>query len=216
MAGNCCGEGVVFEGMSVAYRRTLWTVILINASMFIVEIFAGFTAGSMALQADALDFLGDTATYAISLWVLGKSIKMRASAALFKGATLAIMGVSVLGATLYQTFAVGQPEPFVMSSVGIVAFFANVISALLLYRFRDGDSNVRSVWLCSRNDAIGNIAVVAAAGVVWWTGSGWPDLIVAAAMASLFLWSAFQIIRQALGELQQIDRPEGIGDSASV
>jgi len=201
MAG-CCDNNVTFDGASPAYRRVLWTVIAINAVMFVVEMSAGAAAGSKALQADALDFLGDTLTYAISLYVIGKSVRMRATAALMKGVSLAAMGVGVLGWTIYQTFILGVPDAMVMSGVAFLAFAANVFCALLLLRFRDGDSNVRSVWLCSRNDAIGNVAVIAAAGVVMLTGSAWPDLIVAAAMAALFLQSSFKIIRQATTELR--------------
>lgn len=203
---GCCGhdnESVVFEGMSSAYRRALWAVILINGIMFVVEMTAGFGAGSMALKADALDFLADTATYALSFYVIGKAARVRASAALFKGISLAVMGVWVFGSTGYQVLVVGVPEATVMSAVGILAFVANMASVAILYRFRDGDANVRSVWLCSRNDAIGNIAVVLAAAGVWQTGTGWPDLIVAGIMAGLFCWSSFQIVRQALGEVRE-------------
>lgn len=201
MAG-CCDNNVTFDGASPAYRRVLWIVIAINAVMFVVEMSAGAASGSKALQADALDFLGDTLTYGISLYVIGKSVRMRATAALMKGVSLALMGIGVLGWTIYQTFVLGVPDAMVMSGVAFLAFAANVASALLLLKFRDGDSNVRSVWLCSRNDAIGNLAVIAAAGVVVLTGSAWPDLIVAAAMAALFLQSSMKIIRQATTELR--------------
>lgn len=204
MAG-CCGhdnEDVVFEGMSATYRRALWAVILINGVMFFVEMAAGFGAGSMALKADALDFLADTATYALSFYVIGKAARVRASAALFKGISLALMGLWVFASTAYQVLVVGVPEAVVMSSVGVLAFIANMASVGLLYRFRDGDANVRSVWLCSRNDAIGNVAVVIAAAGVWYTGTGWPDLVVAGVMAGLFCWSSFQIIRQGIGEMR--------------
>jgi Co/Zn/Cd efflux system component len=201
MAG-CCDHNVSFDGSSPAYRRVLWIVIAINAVMFVVEMSAGAAAGSKALQADALDFLGDTLTYGISLYVIGRSVRMRATAALMKGVSLAFMGIGVLGWTIYQTFVLGVPDAVMMSGVAFLAFAANVVSALLLLKFRDGDSNVRSVWLCSRNDAIGNLAVIAAAGVVVITGSAWPDLIVAAAMAALFLQSSVKIIRQATTELR--------------
>lgn len=206
MAG-CCDHNVSFDGSSPAYRRVLWIVIAINAVMFVVEMSAGAASGSTALQADALDFLGDTLTYGISLYVIGRSVRMRATAALMKGVSLAAMGVGVLGWTIYQTFVLGVPNVVMMSGVAFLAFAANVVSALLLLKFRDGDSNVRSVWLCSRNDAIGNLAVIAAAGVVVLTGSAWPDLIVAAAMAALFLQSSVKIIRQATTELR-MDRAD--------
>jgi Co/Zn/Cd efflux system component len=199
---TCCSEAPRFDGCSPAYRRVLWAVIAINAGMFALETLGGVLAGSLALQADALDFLGDTLTYAISLWVLGRPARWRARAALFKGISLGAMGLWVLGATAYRVLVLGLPDPLVMGAIGILALIANITSALLLMRFRDGDANVRSVWLCSRNDAIGNVAVVGAAGLVALLGSAWPDLIVAALMALLFLSSAAQIVRQALGELR--------------
>lgn len=204
MGGNCADFGVKFDGMSRAYKRALWGVIAINGVMFLVEMSAGLWAGSQALKADALDFFGDTATYALSLYVIGRPLRWRASAALFKGVSLAAFGLWVLGSTAYQAFALDTPQVFVMGTVGLLAFGANVISVLLLFRFRDGDANVRSVWLCSRNDALGNLAVVAAAGSVWATNSGWPDLVVAAVLAGLFLSSAFQIIRDARRELRLV------------
>ena len=197
-----CGN-VKFDGASRAYKRILWIVIAINALMFIVEMSAGVVADSMALKADALDFLGDTLTYTITLLVIGQALRWRATAALFKGISLAAMGVWVLGSTVYQVMVLGVPDEMVMGVVGLLAFAANVVSALLLLRFRDGDANVRSVWLCSRNDAIGNVAVIIAAAGVFATNTGWPDLVVAAIMASLFLYSAISIIRQAIGELRQ-------------
>jgi Co/Zn/Cd efflux system component len=189
-----------FTGQSTAYRRVLWAVIVINATMFVVEIIAGYASRSMSLQADALDFLGDTVTYALSLFVLTKPPRWRANAALFKGISLGILGAWVLGSTLWRVFSDSVPEPFLMGSVGLLALAANIVSVLLLLRFRDGDANVRSVWLCSRNDAIGNIAVVAAASGVFATGAAWPDLAVAAIMAALFLTSAVKITRHALSE----------------
>ena len=204
MSAGCCGSGesAAFDGMSAAYKRVLWIVIALNGGMFIVEMAAGLQAGSQALQADALDFFGDTVTYAISLMVLGHALHVRAKAALFKGISLAVFGLYVLGSTLYHAIFVGMPEPFTIGIVGLLALVANVVSAGLLFRFRDGDANVRSVWLCSRNDAIGNVAVIAAAGGVWLTGTAWPDLVVAGAMALLFLNGARQIVAQALGEIR--------------
>lgn len=201
MSGSCCNP-VTFDGASAAYKRVLWIVIGINITMFVVELAAGVTAQSMALQADALDFLGDSVTYALSLYVIGRAAKLRASVALMKGISLALMGSWVLGMSIYRVYYLGTPDEFVMGGVGMLAFAANVASALLLLKFRDGDANVRSVWLCSRNDAIGNIAVILAATGVFYTGTGWPDVIVAVIMAGLFLWSSFQIIRQSMGELK--------------
>ncbi len=189
------------ETGSPAFRRAVWIVLFLNAGMFLLEVFAGQLAGSMALQADALDFAGDSATYAISLFALGYGAVFRARTALFKGATLGLMGVYVLGASLWRTFVEGAPDAMTMGWVATLGLAVNVTAALLLLRFRDGDANVRSVWLCSRNDAIGNVAVICAAGVVAYTATKWADLAVAAIMASLFLSTAWQITRQAKGEL---------------
>ena len=201
MTGCDCGSDVKFEGLSVGFRRALWAVIAINGIMFLVEIAAGTLAGSQALKADALDFLGDTATYAISLFVIGMPLLWRARAALFKGLSLGAMGLWVLGSTIYHVLILGVPQAEVMGAIGLLALAANLTSVLLLLKYRDGDANVRSVWLCSRNDAIGNLAVVFAASGVWATETAWPDLIVAGVMASLFLLSSAQIVRQALIEL---------------
>ena len=201
---GCKGPQKAFEGLSVAYRRRLWMVIAINAAMFFVEMTAGQLAGSQALQADALDFLSDSATYGISLVVIGMSVTVRTNAALFKAFTLLAMGLWVAGSTVWKVFYIGVPEAEVMGAIGFLALLANFASVLLLFRFKDGDANVRSVWLCSRNDAIGNVAVMVAALGVWGTATGWPDLIVAAIMATLFLSSASQITRQALAEKRAI------------
>lgn len=169
--------------------------------MFLVEMVAGTLAGSQALKADALDFLGDTATYSISLFVIGMPLIWRARAALYKGLSLGAMGLWVFGSTIYNTLMLEVPAAEVMGAVGVLALSANLASVLILIKYKDGDANVRSVWLCSRNDAIGNLAVVLAASGVWATKSGWPDLVVAGVMASLFLWSSAQIVRQALHEM---------------
>lgn len=197
---HCCGHGVTFEGLSADYKRRLWIVIAINAAMFLVEMGAGALAGSQALQADALDFLGDTLTYGISLAVIGASIQVRSRAALVKGASLSLMGLWVFGSTAYHVLVLGTPSAEIMGVVGVMALSANLASVLMLAKYKDGDANVRSVWLCSRNDAIGNVAVMAAAIAVWATASKWPDLIVAAVMAGLFLTSSVQILRQAMAE----------------
>ena len=199
-ACGCHGGVPVFDGVDPRYKRVLWTVIAINAVLFVTEIVAGHVARSQALQADALDFLGDTVTYGLSLAVIGASLRVRASAALFKGLSLSLMGAWVLGSTLYHVLILGLPRAEIMGGIGILALAANVSSVLLLMRYKDGDANVRSVWLCSRIDAIGNVVVMAAAGAVWWTTSAWPDLIVAGIMAGLFLSSAVQILRQAWAE----------------
>jgi Co/Zn/Cd efflux system component len=188
--------------LSADYKRRLWIVIAINAGMFLVEIGAGALAGSQALQADALDFLGDAATYGISLAVIGASVRVRARAAFVKGVSLTLVGLWVFGATAYHVLVLGVPRAEIMGASGFLALAANVASVVILVRYKDGDANVRSVWLCSRNDAIGNVAVMLAALGVWATATKWPDLIVAAIMAGLFLWSSAQILRQAVRELR--------------
>ena len=197
---GCCGHDAKFEGVSEDYKRRLWVIIAINAVMFFVEMGAGRLAQSQALQADALDFLGDALTYGISLAVIGASIQARTNAALFKGVSLLAVGLWVFGSTIYRLFYSGVPEAGIMGWIGFLALLANVVSVLLLMKYKDGDANVRSVWLCSRNDAIGNVAVMLAALGVWGTATMWPDLLVAFIMAALFLSSAYQILRQALEE----------------
>jgi len=196
----CCGNEANFEGLSPDYKRRLWAVIAINGVMFAVEMVAGHMAGSQALQADALDFFGDTLTYALSMAVIGASLRVRASAAIFKGFSLLAMGLWVFGSTIYTVFVLGVPQAQIMGAIGFLALAANVASVLLLIKYKDGDANVRSVWLCSRNDAIGNVAVMLAALGVWGTSTGWPDVMVAAAMAGLFTWSAVQILTQGFSE----------------
>ncbi|MGJ8544468.1 MAG: cation transporter [Sulfitobacter sp.] len=197
-----CSGNPRFDGVDPRYKRVLWTVIFINAAMFVVEISAGKMAGSQALQADALDFLGDALTYGLSLAVIGMSLKIRAGAAMLKGISLLLMGLWVFGSTVYQVFVLGVPSAQIMGGIGVLALAANLISVLLLMRYKDGDANVRSVWLCSRNDAIGNVAVMAASVAVWMTASAWPDLLVALIMAGLFLRSAQLILVQSWREYQ--------------
>lgn len=204
MAG-CCGHDAKFDGVSDDYKRRLWIVIVLNAVMFAVEMIAGHAAKSQALQADALDFAGDALTYGISLAVIGASLRVRSNAALFKGISLLLMGLWVFGSTVYRVFYIGVPTAEIMGVVGFLALATNLASVALLVRYKDGDANVRSVWLCSRNDAIGNVAVMFAALGVWGTATGWPDLIVASIMAGLFLSSAFQIVRQALAERRDFE-----------
>jgi Co/Zn/Cd efflux system component len=196
-----CGHDVKFDGMDPAYKRALIFVIIINGFMFLVEMPMGFIGQSQALKADALDFLGDTLTYAISLAVIGKAAGLRSKVALIKGVSLLLMGAWVLGSTIYSVFYTQLPTAAIMGSVGFAALIANLLSVVLLVKFKDGDANVRSVWICSRNDAIGNIMVMLAASGVWASGTGWPDLIVASVMASLFLWGSVTIIRQASAEI---------------
>ena len=201
--GACSDCNNSFDGMSAEYRRRLWWVIAINASMFVVEMGGGALAGSQAVQADALDFIGDALTYGITLAVIGMSPVVRARAALAKGVSLMLMGMWVFGSTAYHILVLGLPQAEWMGAIGLLALAANLTSVLLLAKYKDGDANVRSVWLCSRNDAIGNVAVMLAAGAVAVTGTAWPDLAVAGIMAGLFFWSSVQILRQALGEIRQ-------------
>ncbi len=183
------------------WRRALWIALGINAGMFLAEIIAGVSAGSASLQADAIDFLGDAANYAISLSVAGMAIVWRARAALLKGWSLAVLATAVLTSTVWHAYAGASPGAETMSIVGVVALLANGGVALMLYRFRAGDANMRSVWICSRNDAIGNLAVLAAAAGVFGTGAAWPDLVVAGIMAALGISGGWQIIRHANAEL---------------
>ncbi len=201
MSGSCGDHCDDFDGASTTYKRALWAVIAINGIMFVVEMLAGFASHSTALRADALDFFGDTLTYALSLGVIGMALQTRARAALFKGFTLLAMGLFVAGTAIWQMFIPGLPEAPMMGGIGLLALMANLLSVFILLKFKDGDSNVRSVWLCSRNDAIGNVAVMAAAAMVAVTHSHWPDLIVALGMSALFLSSAIQIITRARSEL---------------
>ena len=204
-ACGCKGGVPIFDGIDPRYKMILWTVIAINGAMFLTEMVAGQLAGSQALKADALDFLGDTVTYGLSLAVIGASLRTRATAALFKGLSLSLMAIWVFGSTVYHSLILGVPSAEVMGSIALLALAANLCSVLLLRPYKDGDANVRSVWLCSRNDAIGNVVVMIAALGVWGSSSAWPDLAVAALMAGLFLTSSVQILRQGWGEYQSGD-----------
>ncbi len=192
------------ESTDPLFRRVLWIALISNGVMFIAEVIGGIISGSVSLQADALDFFGDSVNYGISLFVLGMAINVRAKAALFKGISMALFGVFVIGNALYQSLNSVPPDHTVMGALALLALLVNTGVALLLYRYRSGDSNMRSIWLCSRNDALGNIAVMAAASGVMLTNSGWPDLLVAILIAGLNLSAAFQVIKQARGELLTI------------
>ncbi len=202
-ACGCHGGVPRFDGLDPGYKRVLWTVIGINGAMFLLEMMAGQLAGSQALKADALDFLGDTVTYGLSLAVIGPCLQTRATAALFKGLSLSLMAFWVLGSTIYHTIILGLPSAELMGGIAVLALAANLASVLMLMRYKDGDANVRSVWLCSRNDAIGNVVVMIAAAGVWGTGTAWPDLGVAALMAGIFAASSAQILRQAWAEYRE-------------
>lgn len=188
------------------WRAILWIALLANAAMFFVELVAGIAADSRALQADALDFLGDAANYAISLGVAGMALAWRARAALVKAATMLAFGLWVIGYAFYGLVVGSDPEPQTMGLVGTLALLVNVAVALLLFGYRRGDANMRSVWICSRNDAIGNCAVLAAALGVFGTGQAWPDLLVAGIMATLAIWGSIEVFGQARGELAVTNR----------
>ena len=197
---HCCADAQA--SASPAWRRALWIALAVNAGMFAVELGAGLTAGSSSLQADSLDFLADAANYTISLGVTGMVLSWRARAALLKGITLFVLGVWVAATTILHAYYGTLPRPELMGAVGFLALVTNGGVALMLYRFRTGDANMRSVWICSRNDAIGNVAVLFAAIGVFGTGTGWPDVIVASIMATLSLSGGYQIMRHAAAELR--------------
>lgn len=201
-AGGCgCGEAVAFDGATPAYRRALALVIAINLLGFVVIAIGSVLAGSASLAANTLDFLADAATYGLSFWVIGKSGRTRAGAALIKGATLAAMAAGIVGFAVWRAAAGAMPDATAISGLGLFGAAANLAAALLLVRYRQGDANVRSVWLCTRNDLIQCVAVAATGVAVMLTGSRWPDLMVGALLAAVFLRSAWQITGQARAEL---------------
>jgi len=203
MGHQCCGpENNTDQLRDKAYRRILWIVLIINFVMFLVEVIAGVAAGSVSLQADALDFLADSANYAISLFVVGMALRRRAQAAMFKGMTMALFGLWVIGNTLWHVFYGDVPDAMTMGVVGVAALISNAVVFALLWAYRHGDSNMRSVWVCSRNDVIGNFAVLLAALGVFGTGTAWPDIIVAAIMATLAMQGAFVVMKQAHNEMK--------------
>lgn len=184
------------------YRRILWMALVINATMFLVEIGAGYRSGSLSLLADAMDFAGDAVNYGVSLAVLSAALAWRSRAAMAKAVAMVGFGLSVLGQALWRLWTSAVPDATTMGVVGVLALTANLSVAWMLYAFREGDANMRSVWLCSRNDAIANLAVMAAALGVFGTGQGWPDLGVAAIMAGLALHSGTAVMRQSLQEMR--------------
>ena len=185
------------------YRRILWAALVINLAMFAIEIGAGFKTGSVSLLADAIDFFGDAANYGVTLAVLGASAALRSKTAMLKGVCMLAFGGFVLSRAVWAFAQGGTPEALTMGSIATLALVANVAVALMLYAWREGDANMRSVWLCSRNDAIGNIAVMLAAGGVLVTGRAWPDLAVAVGMAALALVGGWSIVKQARHEIKQ-------------
>lgn len=199
MACSCSHEPVPPKPDS-KFRTALWIALVVNLTLFVVELIGGAYAHSSALWADALDFFGDAVNYGVSLAVIGASLYWRATVALLKGMTMALFGLVIMGKVIYAYLQGIPPEALTMGLIGVLALLANVFTAVILYAFREGDSNMRSVWLCSRNDAIGNAAVILAAVGVFGTGSLWPDIIVAMIMASLGLTAGYQIVKQALAE----------------
>ena len=199
---DCAGENVDLRASDPIFRRVLWIALVANFTMFVVEMVASQLGDSLSLQADALDFFGDSANYAISLFVVGMALSVRAKASLVKGASMALFGSWVVGSAVYRAFTDSAPDPATMSAIALLALLVNVAVAGMLYRFRDGDSNRQSIWLCSRNDAIGNVAVMLAAAGVFASGSRWPDLVVAAIIAALNIGAAKRVVRLAMVEVR--------------
>lgn len=215
MAGGCCNHCEnTPNSRQGRYRRILWVALVINLMMAAVEVMSGLRVGSVSLLADSLDFLGDAANYGISLLVLGLSATVRAYASRIKAFSMGAFGLWVLGLTVWNLAAKAIPDVRTMGIVGLSAFTANCIVALLLFAYREGDSNMRSVWLCTRNDALGNVAVLLAAFGVFGTGAGWPDLAVATIMATLALTAAVKILRQANAELRTVTRNSPVASKA--
>lgn len=201
MSDCCSGTCSSKPPVDPRYRRVLWIALFVNATMFGVELASGWEAGSVSLLADAVDFFGDAANYGLSLFVLAMLPIWRSRAALMKGLTMGGYGIFVLGASLWNAASGVVPEHITMGKIGALALLANLLVAALLFAYRKGDSNMRSVWLCTRNDAIGNVAVLLAALGVFGTGTGWPDIIVAIVMGALGLSAARSVVRQARGEM---------------
>ncbi|QND68459.1 cation transporter [Mesorhizobium loti] len=207
MGAECCGhDHEPSKREDASYRRVLWAVLGINVAMFAVEIGAGVAAGSASLQADALDFLGDAGNYAISLFVVGMALRYRAIVAFAKGATMGVFGLWVIGVTVWHAMHATLPQASTMGAVGLAALLANAASFGLLWAYRGGDANMRSAWICTRNDVLGNLAVLLAALGVFGTGAGWPDIIVAAIMAGLALQGAIVVLQQSRAELKLGER----------
>lgn len=203
---DCCEEKAnEIEVLRKRQGSTLRIVLAINVVMFAVEITAGLLAGSVSLVADSLDMLGDALTYGLSLYVLARDRRMKAVAALFKGGIMAAFGLFVLGQVVHKIIAPDVPLFEAIGAIGALALAANGVCLALLWRHRAEDINMHSVWLCSRNDIIANISVLFAALGVWFTGSGWPDILVGLVIAALFLRSALFVLRRAIAELRNID-----------
>lgn len=203
MSAHCCShDSCSTAAPDPRFRKALWVALVLNALMFLVELGASWSSGSVSLMADSIDFFGDAANYALSLAVLAMAAPVRSRAALFKAACMGAFGIVVMARAMWGFRTGTPPEPTTMGAVGFAALVVNAGVALLLYRFRNGDANMRSVWICSRNDAIGNVAVMLAAAGVFGTGHAWPDLLVATIMAGLALTGAWAVLRQAKAELR--------------
>lgn len=205
MSNDCCDQACAApQAASPRYKRILWIALGINAVMFAVEIGGSVHSGSVSLLADAADFLGDAANYGISLFVLSMGLAARARAAVIKGLTMGAFGIFVIVRAVSMALEGTPPEPISMGLIGVLALAANLSVAAMLYAYREGDANMRSVWLCTRNDAIGNVAVMLAALGVWGTASVWPDLGVAAIMAILAISAAVSVVKQARREISMV------------
>ena len=198
---GCHEESCSHDVVDPKFEKVLWVALVVNAVMFVVEVVAGVGSDSVSLLADAVDFAGDAANYGISLAVLSRGISLRAMSALLKGCSMIVFGLFVLGRSVWLLVEPGLPEPMVMGAVGFLGLLANGVVTWILYAYRRGDADMRSVWLCSRNDMLGNIAVLLAAGGVFGLSSGLPDVIVGLVMSALALWSGVSVVRHALSEL---------------
>lgn len=205
---GCCDSDCAVQPVQQRQRNTLWAVLVINALMFAVIVIAALYARSSALLADSLDNLGDALTYALSLYAVSRGATAKARVALFKGIMILLAACAVAGQIVYRLLEPGVPVFELMGAFSLLALLANSFCLYLLWRHRHEDVNMSSVWECSRNDIAANISVFLAAGGVWLTGSGWPDIVVASALVVLLLRSALRVIRSALSELQYGARDE--------
>jgi len=211
---SCCEAPLLDAETSRAYRRVLWLALVINGAMFAIELTGAFLSRSVALQADALDFLGDAANYGLSLAVVGLHLRWRARAALIKGLSMGAFGIWVLATTVFRIMDGGTPEAEIITGIGALALVANLAVAFMLFKYRDGDANMRSVWLCTRNDSIANVAVVAAGAGVWISGSFWPDIAVGVGIALLALTASVEVLRRSVAELKAAEtRSHGHGQA---
>jgi cation diffusion facilitator family transporter len=202
MAGCCEDKSCEITAVQERHGRVLWVVLIINAMMFLVEGVAGLTAHSTSLLADALDMLGDALVYGFSLFVQVRSARWQAGAALAKGGFMLAFGLGVMGEAVSKVLSPVMPGVETMGVIGGLALVANLVCFILLYRLRSDNLNMRSTWLCSRNDLAANVGVLVAAAGSYVLMSPWPDMLVGAVIASLFLGSALQVLRQSLQALR--------------